>query len=152
MTKKLSLLRLLTLVLSACISVAQTEHKNVFTGTWKYNMAKSKPGPGDHQSRSMTFAPDGRFTFEFVEQGKAYKASHRWSGGSEVPVEGWIENASVIGTVRDHVYEETLKMNGKIMDKARFVVSRDGKTMTVTINRTDDHGRPVQSMEVYDKQ
>ena len=47
-----------------------------------------------------------------------------------------------------HSFELTDKINGKVMDHAKFDVTPDGKTMTVTVHET---GQPNPQSYVYDK-
>ena len=52
------------------VLIAQTDHTNPFTETWKLNIAKSKftSGPAP-QSTTVTMAPDGTFTMEGIDGG-----------------------------------------------------------------------------------
>jgi hypothetical protein len=145
--------RLGLLLLSAVALVAQADHTNAFTGTWKLNTAKSqyKPGPGP-QSATVTIAPDGSFTLKAVDpQGRPGKYSYSWSVGKEVPVEG-IAEATVITELQGHTADRTMKIAGKVVQTAHAVVSPDGRTMTVTVKVADPQGPPPQIVEVYEKQ
>jgi hypothetical protein len=44
------------------------------------------------------------------------------------------------------------KKNGKVTLSGRIVVSRDGKTRTVTTTTTNAQGKKVMNTAVYDKQ
>jgi hypothetical protein len=145
--------RLVLLFVSAVVFVAQTNHSTPFTGTWKMNLAKSKFSPGPPpQSQTVTIAPDGTFTVERVDaQGKSYKTSHPWSGGAEVPVEG-VENETMISKIQGHTADDTWKIRGKTIQTVHAVVSPDGRTITATIQATDNQGRPVHNVVILDKQ
>jgi hypothetical protein len=147
------LARLAALIGSAAVLVAQGDHTNAFTGTWKLNVAKSKFNPGPPpQSVTVTSTPDGTFSVEEVDgQGKPVKFSHPWSGGKEVPVNG-IENATWISNVRSRTIDDTMKVGGKTVEKVHVVLSPDGKTVTATIDETDPNGQRVHNVEVYEKQ
>jgi hypothetical protein len=45
----------------------------------------------------------------------------------------------------------TLK-NGKQIEVQHLVLSKDGKTMSITAKGTDAKGKPFESVEVFDKQ
>ena len=149
----LYLSQLVLVFASAVAFTAPMDHTSAFTGIWKLNVAKSKfnPGPGP-QSATVTIAPDGAFTFEGVSpQGKPNKWSHAWSVDKEVPVDG-IENATIITKLQGRTADDTMKISGKTVETVHAVVSQDGKTFTATIHATDQQGRPVHNVEVYDNQ
>jgi hypothetical protein len=52
----------------------------------------------------------------------------------------------------DNSYENTWKKGGKVTVVAKVVVSKDGKTLTVTQTGTDSKGQAVDNTSVYDKQ
>ena len=154
MRKRLaSLSRLVLLFVPALVLVAQTDHTNAFTGTWKLNVAKSKYSPGPApQSVMVTIAPDGTFTLEGVgTEGKPMKWSHPWSVDKEVPVDG-IENGTIISKLQGRTADDTMKIGGKTVQTVHAVVSPDGRTIRATIDATDEQGRHMHSVEVYDKQ
>jgi hypothetical protein len=145
--------RLGLLFVAAVVLIAQTDHTNAFTGTWKLNAAKSQysPGPGP-QSATVTIAPDGRFTLKAVDpQGRPGKYSYPWSVGQEVPVDG-IRNATVSTTLQGRTADRTMKIEGKTVQTAHAVVSPDGKTMTVTVEVVNPQGQAPHIVEVYEKQ
>jgi hypothetical protein len=51
-----------------------------------------------------------------------------------------------------HTSERTDKKGGKIVQTFRRVVSKDGKTMTVTIKGTNAQGQTVNNVVVFEKQ
>jgi len=53
---------------------------------------------------------------------------------------------------RSRPTQVTLKKSGKLVQTARGVVSKDGKTMTNTFTGSDAAGRPVHNVVVFDKQ
>jgi len=148
-----SFLRLVLLLVPAVVLVAQTDHTNAFTGTWKLNVAKSKftSGPPP-QSATITIAPDGTFTMDGVDQkGEPNKWSHPWSVDKEVPLEG-IENGTVISKLQGRTAEDTMKIGGKTVQTVHAALSPDGRTIKATIDGTDKQGGHVHNVEVYDKQ
>ena len=48
--------------------------------------------------------------------------------------------------------EVTNKKSGKVTTILRRVVSKDGKTLTITAKRTNAKGQPVNEVEVLDKE
>lgn len=145
--------RLVLLFVPAAILVAQMDHTNAFTGTWKLNVAKSKfsPGPAP-QSSMVTMAPDGTFTMEGVDsQGKPFKLSHPWSVNKEVPVDG-IENATIITKLQGRTMDDTMKSGGKTVQTVHAVLSPDRRTSTATIDATDEQGRHIHNVVIYEKQ
>ena len=52
----------------------------------------------------------------------------------------------------DTVTEERTKKGGKYHSNVRFVVSKDGKTMTATAEGTDADGKKFSTRVVWDKQ
>jgi hypothetical protein len=148
------LLSVLLLFVCGATLVAQTDHITPFTGTWKMNGAKSKfsPGPAP-KTITVTNAPDGTFTAESLDdQGRRTQWSHRWSGGTEVDING-IENATMISKVRGHTVDETIKIAGKTVETVHAVVSPNGRNMTTTIDGTKDYrGQPMHDVLFLEKQ
>src|SRR4051794_17028035 len=144
--------RLVLLFASAVVLVAQTDQTSAFTGTWKLNVEKSKFTPGHApQSATVTLAPNGKTTVEEVDaQAKPYKWSFPWSDGVAVPIDG-IENATFLEKRSDDALDQTMKV-GKRTLTARCVLSQDGRTMTRTVNGTDDQGHRWQGVQIYEKQ
>jgi ABC-type transport system substrate-binding protein len=128
-------------------------------GTWKLDVAKSKfstgPAPksatityeetADGIKRSgETINADGTktaFTYTAKYDGKDYPVS-----GSDV-----FDTIS-IKKINDHTVVSTLKKSGKIVSTSRRVVSKDSKTMTLTLNGTNAKGEKIHNVQVYDKQ
>ena len=143
---------LVPLFVSAVALAALTLHLTPFTGTWQLSVAKSqfRPGPGPKRE-TVTLSPEGTTTFEGVDaEGNHYQASYPWSGGAKVPIQG-IENATVIDQFQGNTWDHTM-MRGKGTQTAHGVLSKDGRTATFTVTGTDEQGRPVHHVEVYQKQ
>ena len=49
-------------------------------------------------------------------------------------------------------YEVARKKGGKIVLSSINVVSKDGKTMTITTKGVGEDGRPINNVRVYEKQ
>jgi hypothetical protein len=54
--------------------------------------------------------------------------------------------------IDENTYETSLMKGGKEISHHRLVVSKDGKTMRVTGEATDTHGKPVSGVEDFEKQ
>jgi hypothetical protein len=140
------------LLVPAVVLVAQADHTTAFTGTWKTNLAKSTFGEVPPHAVTVTQAPDGTFTVEGLgPNGKPMKWSHAWSGGKEVPIEG-LENGTIISKIKGRTQDDTIKVNGKIVQTVHSVLSPDGKTVTATTDITDNQGHHTHHVEVLEKQ
>ncbi|MFY9531677.1 MAG: hypothetical protein WBC04_17285 [Candidatus Acidiferrales bacterium] len=129
-------------------------------GTWKLNLAKSKFSPGPPpQGEILKFEPYGdngiKVTAQVTDaQGKAVVTEYSGSfDGKDVPVTG-TEDADTASMKRINASttERTYKKAGKVTTTARRVVSKDGKTLTVTSKGTNAKGQPVNNVSVFDKQ
>jgi hypothetical protein len=128
-------------------------------GTWKLNVAKSKYSPGPPpKSATVTYeeTADGiRRTGESISA-EGTKTSFEYSAkydGKDYPVTGSdVFNAISLKRVNDHTAEATLKKDGKPVSTARRVISKDGKTLTITISGTNAQGEKTRNVAVYDKQ
>jgi hypothetical protein len=128
-------------------------------GTWKRNVDKTKSSaPATVKSlTTVREASDGGVkvtsTGENVD-GTAINSSYTAKyDGKEYPVTGapW-DTISVKQVDASTFTTETKKTGGKFHSKGRTVVSKDGKTMTVTTKGTNAEGKPVTATIVYDKQ
>jgi hypothetical protein len=128
-------------------------------GTWKLNLAKSKYSPGPPpKSATVTYeeTADGiRRTGESITA-EGTKTSFEYSAkydGKDYPVTGSEAfNAIAMKRVNDHTAEATLKKDGKTVSTARRVISKDGETLTITINGTNAKGEKTRNVTIYDKQ
>jgi hypothetical protein len=145
--------RLTLLLVPAIALIAQADHETAFTGTWKLNVAKSKftPQAAAPQSATVTIA-DGTLRFEGIKpDGTSTKWSHPWPTDKEVPIDG-MENGTIVSKLHGRTMDDTYKLGGKTFQTAHSVLSPDGKTVTVTIDSTDEQGRHMHAVEIWDKQ
>jgi hypothetical protein len=130
------------------------------TGLWQINVAKSKydPGPlpksqtvyfqGEGQNRKVTIVgitsagnPQLATFTEFVEDGKPH------------PVTGLAgTDAQAYTRVDARALNVSRLKDGKVVQTGTWVVSPDGKALTVTFMGTNANGRQVNNIFVYDKQ
>jgi len=138
-------------------SVAMGFQNNPQMGTWKLNEAKSKFA-GKARNHTVVYEATGdqiKVTVDGVdENGEA--AHSEWTGkfdGKEYPVTG-DANSDVRSyrTINKNTLALSGKKNGKVTLSGRIVVSRDGKTRTVTTSTTNAQGKKVVNTAVYDKQ
>ena len=128
-------------------------------GTWKLNVAKSKFSPGPPpKSGTVTYqeAAGGiKRTGETINA-DGTKTSFEYSAkfdGADYPIKGSNQyDALSLKRIDDLTAEATLKKAGKVVATGKRVVSKDGKTMTVTISGTDAKGEKSTNTSFYEKQ
>lgn len=139
------------------VSVAMGFQDNPHMGTWKLNEAKSKFA-GKARNHTVVYEAAGdqiKITVEGVdESGKA--VNNEWTGkfdGNDYPVTGESNaDARSYKRIDANTLEIANKKAGKATMTGRIVVSKDGKTRTVTTTGTDAQGKKVTNVAVYDKQ
>ena len=128
-------------------------------GTWKLNVEKSKYSPGP-APKSLTLkyeASQGgiRHTSDGVNaEGKATHSAYSSKfDGKDVPYEG-NPNADTAAPKKtdDNSFENVWKKDGKVTATLKAAVSKDGKTMRVTVKGTDAQGKPASGVLVFEKQ
>ncbi len=139
---------------------------DMLAGTWKLNVAKSKYSPGPApQSNTVKFeAVEGgiKLTADGVDsQGKKthndYTAKY---DGKDNPTHPMLDgkpnpngaDAVSYKKIDDYTYEATTKLKGKVLTVAKHVISKDGKTRTVTTTGTNAQGQKVNDLTVFEKQ
>ena len=128
-------------------------------GTWKMNAAKTKydPGPAP-KSNTLTIAVTGDAVHVIAKgvdaEGKPTGLEYTSSAdGKDAPVKGSpAYDTTSMKRVDASTTVNTRKKAGKVVQSAKRVVSADGKTMTVTTTGTDEKGRKINNVAVYDKQ
>jgi len=118
-------------------------------GTWKLNLAKSQFGGPPTRNLVHKWTWDGEALSHSIGDNKP-----NWSAkfdGKPYPVSG-AENGSVRLTRVDAYTTQLIETNGKITSNFRQVVSKDGKTLTITRKSTTEAGQPVVDIEVFDRQ
>jgi len=130
---------------------------NPFVGTWVLNVAKSTFTPGPAPKRQTgTYEVVGaglRISATVVDaQGKP-TSSHYTANfdGKDYPVTGNADyDAIVLRRVDANTIEFTRKRAGKVVETGTNVVSKDGKTRTITVDGTNAQGQTVHNVQVYD--
>jgi hypothetical protein len=129
-------------------------------GTWKLKGAESNLRGPKSLTRTDEPTEDGgvKVTYEGIEADGsriAYSYTARYDGKEYRPTgvgmgNGW-ETIS-LRLLDDHSWEATLKRGGKVVSMVTVVVSKDGKTMTQTVNGTNAAGQPTRSVSIWEKQ
>jgi hypothetical protein len=127
-------------------------------GTWKLNETKSKFAPGATKNHTVVYEAAGdnvKITADGTD--KDGKSTHNeWTGkfdGKDYAVTGDpTSDMRSYSKVADRTLKMTVKKDGEVTAKGRIVVSADGKSRTVTTNRTDVEGKKIKNIVVYDKQ
>src|SRR5262249_13156259 len=128
-------------------------------GTWKLNLAKSKFSPGPPpKSQTLTYEAVGqgiKITVKITDaEGKPIDI-HTTANydGKDYPVAG-DPNVDMFACKRidAHTVEFTRKKVGKVVVTGTTVVSKDGKTMTLTAKGANAKGEKTISTLVFEKQ
>ena len=130
-------------------------------GTWKRNMEKSKTNPlPANPIKSLTLvyaAADGGVKLTATGEYKdgtpiqaGYTAKY---DGKEYPVTGAPWDTISLKQVDANTFTVVAKKTGgKYHTTGKYVISKDGKTMTMTNKGTNAEGQPISSTLVYEKQ
>jgi len=149
-------------VLSAVSSGVLLAQSNPLIGTWKVDVAKSKyvnaQGP---KSGTLTIQVQGdgvKINSEGVAgDGSSVAFSYVTNlDGKDSVVSGvgtpGGEDATAIKRINANTFAGTGKKSGKVFRTFRFVVSKDGKVLTISGKGTNAQGQPVSATQVLDKQ
>jgi hypothetical protein len=130
-------------------------------GTWKLNAHKTKvTGPAVAISKNSTVKIEAqengvKFTWNAVKaDGKAINGSFAAKyDGRDYPVKGDPTTDTVsLRRIDLNTVEFLFKKNGKEVLSERAVVSKDGKTITLTVKSEDAKGQPYEAILLYDRQ
>ena len=148
---------LAALVLAAGVA-PQASAQDPFVGTWTLNSAKSKftPGPAPKSQTAVYEAADAglKISTSGVDgSGNPTKTSFTVNfDGKDYPVTGNPDyDAVMYKRVSDHEIAFTRKAAGKVVQTGKIVVSKDGKTRTVTADGKNASGVTIHNVTVYNK-
>jgi hypothetical protein len=125
-------------------------------GTWKLDLVKSKYPPV--RSLTLNIRQDGQNMIDTVE---IIDVQGNTSTGVVMHVYDGLPHPATVSpdydaTVLTRVDANTLIFNrlkaGKLIQVGTFVVSQDGKTLTVASTGIDGKGQPLNTIAVFDKQ
>jgi hypothetical protein len=142
----------------AVLSAQGMKDANPRVGSWTLDVAKSKYSPGPapkSQTLKIEAVGEGeRVTSESTTAtGKTVVVYTANYDGKPYPIKG-SETADTVSLKRidSHTSERTDSQGGKVVQTFTRVVSKDGKTMTVTIKGTNAQGQPVSNVVVFERQ
>ncbi len=129
-------------------------------GTWKLDVEKSKYTPVPFPLKSATVkrvASDGGVqatTTGVQADGKPLNSTATVKyDGKDYPVTGAPWDTVAVKQVDANTFTGTAKQaKGKFHATTQTVISKDGKTMTTTVNGTDADGKALNATLVYGKQ
>jgi len=137
-------------------SAALVAADSPFAGTWKLNTAKSKSAPGTAiKEMTVTFEPVRdqwkRVATGTDSDGKALNQNSTiaWDGKDHAIDEPGTTVA--VTQVNDRTLNVTVKHEGAVVDSVHVVISKNGKTMTVSEKGQDPKGRKLDNVEVFEK-
>jgi hypothetical protein len=145
-------------ILFAAVGLSYAAMGDAFMGTWQLNEAKSKMAAGATKNSTVvyTVASDS-ITCTIDGTDASGQALHTvWTGkfdGKDYAVTGDpTSDMRSYKLINSHTLWATDTMGGKVVERARVVVSADGKSRTVTVHGTDAKGMKTTTIAVYDKQ
>jgi hypothetical protein len=156
---------LIIFAVSLLTLVAVGQSTDAWVGIWKLNVAKSQLPPGRPGPRSNTWtiaSPNGGWMsvadIISADGTTMHEEVNSKFDGHDYPVNGTGPNQAVYANrtvahtrIDDHTVEVVVKLNGKLVNTRRLVVSQDGKTLTDTGTGTDPQGRKVVSVQIWDR-
>jgi hypothetical protein len=138
--------------------VATIGAKDVISGTWTLNVARSKYGTGTPPKSQVTVLEekDGGL-HEIVTRVNADGTTTKWDlfakyDGKDVKVTGDpSRDAVALRKIDDHTVDVTNKKGNAVTTHMKIVVAADGKTRTNTVTGTDANGKPFTSVMLFDR-
>ena len=141
------------------VSAVKGAQSDPMIGTWKLNVAKSKynPGPGP-KSLTVVVSPAARGTVANTEGVNAEGMPTKTTlviicDGQPHPITG-APNVDALSCRQPDAYTQTFTnmKGGKATTGGTLVVSRDGKTTTISTKGTTAAGQQIDNVAVYDRQ
>ena len=139
-------------------AAALAQAKDPVEGTWELNVAKStfSPGPAPKSETRIYVASgsDLKLTLKGVDgDGKPTSIQASYSlDGREHPIVGSPDaDSQSIARVDDLSTKGTLKKGGKVVQKVRREITKDGKTMTITFEGVNARGQTIKNVMVFEK-
>jgi hypothetical protein len=129
-------------------------------GAWTLDLAKSKLDPNEPALKSSvriyTATPDGlKVSIHNVgTDGTAHDTGSTFTyDGKPHPVTGPADYDTVAVTrVSRNVSKTKLIKSDKVIGHLTRVISKDGKTMTITVNETNAKGAKIHDVTVFERQ
>jgi hypothetical protein len=147
-----------SLTLSVPLTTLSAQAADPASGTWELNLAKSKfsPGPAP-KSLTRKFEVTGdtvKYDLTGMDaEGKPIHVTYTAKyDGKDYPVTGSADfDAISFKRVDGVTTQATLKKGGKVVQTSKRVLSKDGKTLTLTTTGTNANGEAVHNISVFDK-
>lgn len=157
--KRIVVTMAVVVVALACSGVVLAQSTDVLVGTWKMNAAKSKysPGPAD-KSLTVKYEPQGDSlkitadltTADGTAQHQEYMAKF---DGKTYPVKGDPDrDMATMKRIDANTTEVLGTKGGKPTVNFRRVVSKDGKTLTLSETGTNATGKKLNNVVILEKQ
>jgi hypothetical protein len=149
---------LLLAAFTICVAVKGAD--DPMLGKWRLNVAKSKLASGSsikaETNQVEPYMGNGiRLTAQITRPDGA-QVTESYAGtfdGKEFLVGGDPNvDAAYLKRIDANTMERVNKKNGKPTTTMHYVVSKDGKTKTVTITGTTADGKPVDTVLVFERQ
>ena len=136
----------------------EASNEELVLGSWTLNLAKSSydPGPAPRsQTRIYERVPEGVKATIVTVDAKGQSVTSRYTAkydSLEYPLTGSAAvDAIALKRINATTAEATLTHARKLIGTARRVIDKDGKPMTITFRGTDENGRAVANVAVYEK-
>ena len=151
------------LLLGSVLARPATAQTNALIGTWKLNVAKSKYTPGPPaKEQTITYAavPNGLKATVTGVDGSGNKMAYGYTAyfdGKDVTETGvgtpnGSDTVGAFKVVDPNTVDSVSKKAGKVVQRTHRVVSKDGKTLTITSTGTNEKGQATNTVTVYEKQ
>ena len=129
-------------------------------GTWKMNLAKSKHSPGPppksvthiyepHETTGEKFTADG---IDAQEAPTHIEYAARYDGTDYALAGDPICDSVSMRRLDDYTTEVIGRQSGRVVWTSRRVVSKDGRTLTITQKGPNPGGKALNNVMVFDKQ
>jgi hypothetical protein len=146
-------------VLGIAITVTGAFAADNSLGTWKLNMENSKftpSAPVKSLTASREASDDGVKVTMTGERADGTPINGSYTAkydGKEYPVTGAPYDSIATKQVNENTFTTSQKNSGtKYNTTTRAVISKDGKTIKVTVRGTGADGNPIRYTMVYEKQ
>jgi hypothetical protein len=147
------------MTLAFCMAASLFGADDLFTGTWKLNLAKSKYAAGQGpQSATATVKGEGGTHAVNAQMQTAEGQPIEFSyvakdDGTPAPVTGSpVFDMISARKINDHTVERRLMKAGKTVGQDRVTVSSDGTMLTLTGSGQTPKGVKTRFTAVYEKQ
>jgi hypothetical protein len=140
------------------ISILLFAAENPFVGTWKLNNKKSTFAPAtETKEMKVVFEVAGgqvrRVATGIDSDGEPISETSTiaWDGKDHL-IDGPGMTVAVVQSGNSNTIDVTVKHEGKVMEKVKLTVSKNGKTMTAIAKGFNQKQRPVNNTEIFDRQ